>query len=119
MLQISQTEKPMCSATIDQIRLRRAMNLPLEFQNCVSSGFQSEIQVFMLIALSFSASNPAFADPTCARPHANKKRHVRKDAIFRFLQDSGVAVGPSLDRAAAHLNAQRRNSVNSSFVPVA
>jgi hypothetical protein len=62
----------------------------------------------MLIALSFSASNPAFADPTCAYPHANKKRHVRKDAIFRFLQDSGVAVGPSLDRAAAHLNAQRQ-----------
>src|SRR5215471_6806719 len=26
MLQISQTEKPICSATIDQIRLRRAMN---------------------------------------------------------------------------------------------
>jgi hypothetical protein len=67
--------------------------------------------VFKLIALSFSASNPAFADPTCACPHANKKRHVQKDAIFRFLQDSGVAVGPSLDHAAAHLNAQRRNLV--------
>src|ERR1700680_2463424 len=45
MLQISQTENPICSATIDQIRLRRAMALPLEFQNVSSSGFQSEIQV--------------------------------------------------------------------------
>src|SRR5689334_3967876 len=45
MLQISQTENPMCSATIDQMRLRRAIDLPLEFQNASSSGFQSEIQV--------------------------------------------------------------------------
>ncbi len=45
MLQMSQIEKPICSATIDQIKLRRAMNLPLGFQNFSSSGFQSEIQV--------------------------------------------------------------------------
>src|SRR5436309_2752019 len=45
MLQISQTETPICSATIDQMRLRRAMTLPLVFQNVSSSGFQSEIQV--------------------------------------------------------------------------
>jgi len=32
MLQISQTENPICSATIDQIRLRRATTLPLEFR---------------------------------------------------------------------------------------
>src|ERR1700722_2897126 len=44
MLQVSQIEKPICSATIDQIKLRRAMNLPLASQNFVSSGFQSEIQ---------------------------------------------------------------------------
>src|SRR5258708_3204710 len=44
MLQISQTENPMCSATIDQMRLRRAMTLPLVFQNVSSSAFQSEIQ---------------------------------------------------------------------------
>src|SRR6516162_4437718 len=52
MLQISQTENPMCSATIDQIRLRRAMNLPLEFQNVTFSGFQSEIQVGSLELIS-------------------------------------------------------------------
>src|SRR5580700_1445611 len=45
MLQIIQIEKPRCSAKIDQIRLRRAMNLPLDSQNFSSSGFHSEIQV--------------------------------------------------------------------------
>src|SRR6185437_6271692 len=45
MLQISQTENPTCSATIDQIRLRRATTLPVEFQNVSSSGFHSEIQL--------------------------------------------------------------------------
>src|SRR5215469_1785104 len=43
--QIAQTENPICSATIDQIRLRRAMNLPLDSQNFSSSGFQSAIQL--------------------------------------------------------------------------
>src|SRR5947209_5400602 len=55
MLQLSQIEKPRCSATIDQMRLRRAMALPLEFQYLSSSGFQSEIQVVfrLLIRVSF------------------------------------------------------------------
>ncbi len=44
MLQISQIEKPRCSATIDQIRLRRAMSLPLVSQNFSSSGSHCEIQ---------------------------------------------------------------------------
>src|SRR5215472_7980899 len=53
MLQISQTENPMCSATIDQIRLRRAISLPLLSQKVRSSGFQSDIHVgsFALIAI--------------------------------------------------------------------
>src|ERR1700748_3066656 len=51
MLQISQTENPMFSATIDQIRLRRATNLPVEFQNFSSSGLQSEIQVWLNVGL--------------------------------------------------------------------
>src|SRR5215471_11989037 len=45
MLQISQIEKPRCSARIDQKRFRLAMNFPFDSQNCSSSGFQSEIQV--------------------------------------------------------------------------
>src|SRR5580692_9137558 len=49
MLQISQTENPICSATIDQIRLRRATTLPVVFQNVSSSGFQSEIQVWFRV----------------------------------------------------------------------
>ncbi|OIQ74472.1 hypothetical protein GALL_438740 [mine drainage metagenome] len=65
MLQISQTENPMCSATIDQMRLRRAMTLPFEFQNASSSGFQSEIQVgsFELMRISFSEQASAIALP--------------------------------------------------------
>ena len=57
MLQISQIEKPTCSATIDQMRLRVAIFLPFESQKFLSSGFQSEIQVGsdVLIAGSFSA----------------------------------------------------------------
>src|SRR5262249_40767640 len=45
MLQISQIENPRCSATIDQMRFRRAMNLPLDSQYFSFSGSQSEIQV--------------------------------------------------------------------------
>src|SRR5579863_8845272 len=45
MLQISQIEKPRCSARIEKIRLRRAIALPLVSQNTASSGFQSEIQL--------------------------------------------------------------------------
>src|SRR3954465_10024542 len=43
-LQISQTEKPRCSAKIDQIRLRLATALPPCSQNVSSSGRQSLIQ---------------------------------------------------------------------------
>ncbi len=42
-LQKSQTEKPRCSARIDQIRLRRATGAPVESQNSGSSGRQSSI----------------------------------------------------------------------------
>ena len=43
-LQISHTEKPRCSAKIDQIRLRRATSFPVVSQNSGSSGRQSSIQ---------------------------------------------------------------------------
>src|SRR6202166_2507337 len=56
MLQISQTENPICSATIDQIRLRRATTLPLEFQNVSSSGFQSEIQLGSCLLIRYFLS---------------------------------------------------------------
>src|ERR1700722_3654088 len=59
MLQISQTENPICSATIDQMRLRRAITLPFEFQNVSSSGFHSEIQAGSLLIRDFPFSTVA------------------------------------------------------------
>src|SRR5665213_774534 len=54
MLQISHTEKPICSARIDQIRLRRATVLPPACQNASSSGFQSEIQLVSRLLIGAS-----------------------------------------------------------------
>src|SRR5258707_7866486 len=92
MLQVSQIEKPICSATIDQIKLRRAMNLPLEFQNLSSSGFQSEIQ---LVVRSFIGVVPWFeCSPRLPRrvpwPKKNRSRLERS----MLPPDSGVANGP-------------------------
>jgi hypothetical protein len=69
MLQISQTENPTFSATIDQIRLRRATNLPVEFQNVSSSGFHSEIQIglFSRMTDSFLGDHPSRATGVQAR----------------------------------------------------
>src|SRR5712691_5276984 len=47
MLQTSQTENPRFSARIDQMRFRRAIDLPLFSQNSESSGFQSLIHLDM------------------------------------------------------------------------
>src|SRR6476646_4577075 len=58
MLQISPTEKPICSATIDQIRLRRATALPPAFQNASSSGRQSEIHVGLFVIANPFQSSP-------------------------------------------------------------
>src|ERR1700755_975746 len=76
MLQISQTENPMCSATIDQIRLRRAMVLPVVFQNVSSSGFHSEIQVEfdLLTEDSLSAAQcPFVRRHRCAHSQARRR----------------------------------------------
>src|SRR6266849_1503609 len=48
MLHISQMEKPRCSATIEKIRLRRAVVLPVDSQKFSSSGCQSDIQASRL-----------------------------------------------------------------------
>src|SRR5260370_2605096 len=70
MLQISQTENPMCSATIDQMRLRRAMTLPLVFQNVSSSGFHSEIQVGFGVLIENFLSERARHLPSGSRSKA-------------------------------------------------
>src|SRR5271156_69300 len=74
MLQISQTENPICSATIDQMRFRRATNLPLEFQNVSSSGFQAAIQggfCSLIRDFLFLRVPPSIA-------HANAETHAGK-----------------------------------------
>src|SRR5215468_255624 len=82
MLHISQIEKPRCSAKIDQMRLRRAMNLPLAFQNFSSSGSQCAIQAefclpMTVVVLQFedrpcregSEVGVASRMPTCKSPN--------------------------------------------------
>src|SRR5262249_33922329 len=59
MLQMSQIEKPRCSATIDQMRLRWAMNLPVDFQNVSSSGFHSKIQLGLRLLIKVFLSGGA------------------------------------------------------------
>src|SRR5579863_2069639 len=80
MLQISHTENPMCSATIDQIKLRRAVTLPLVSQKVGSSGFQSEIQVgsFEFIEISFVQSR---AHRVANRGHGNTFRAKPGEAV--------------------------------------
>src|SRR5580704_13371365 len=97
MLQISQTENPIFSATIDQIRLRRAMNLPLEFQNFSFSGFQSEIQ---LVARSLIEGVPWFE--SSLRPPRRvlcAQQKSRSPGTHRFPGAAALPVGPSLDLA--------------------
>src|SRR5271155_193030 len=78
----------MCSATIDQIRLRRAVTLPLVSQKVVSSGFQSEIQVgsfdigsFELIEISFARSGQSGRRPKAWQrtPGAVRRSGVKSD----------------------------------------
>src|SRR5580692_13225765 len=100
MLQISQTEKPICSATIDQIRLRRAMNLPLAFQNFSSSGFQSEIQVAVGSLIGDFPWVRMIATSSPARPRGQKKPQPDRGAHLRSSQTAALHVGPSLDPTA-------------------
>src|ERR1700722_20281382 len=90
MLQISHTENPMCSATIDQIKLRRAVTLPLVSQKVGSSGFQSEIQTgsfdigsFELIEISFVRKGSSFgrAHRVAIRGHSNAFRVKPGEAV--------------------------------------
>src|SRR5258707_14866513 len=99
MLQISQTEKPMCSATIDQMRLRRATALPLVFQYVSSSGFQSEIQVVLLIEDFLSASRFPAAAPKTKKPRP--RRHAfgqrRCCVVLAWTQEPASSAAPDCD----------------------
>src|SRR5215467_12130973 len=92
MLQMSQIEKPRCSAKIDQMRLRRATNRPVEFQNFSSSGFQSEIQVgFRLLISVFLSGGARPREPktTNAVPRRSKAfLPGRRRCLFSPRQDA-------------------------------
>src|SRR5262245_40227078 len=94
MLQSSQIEKPRCSAKIDQMRLRRAMALPVDFQNVSSSGFQSEIQVGFRLLINLFLSGwgigPVNARQQTPPPGARK----------RFSQGAALPVQYATRRAA-------------------
>src|SRR5260221_1103471 len=96
MLQISQTESPMWSATSDQIRLRRATTLPLVFQNVSSSGFQSEIQVgfcWLIGKFPFTrCTRFAYEWPSvwCHRGRAKDMRTLSGDAPVCRCDNSNV-----------------------------
>src|ERR1700738_837468 len=103
MLQISQTENPICSATIDQMRLRRAMTLPLEFQNVSSSGFHSEIQVGSCVLIGVFLST---VRPCCLAARSGEApvwRCHNSDDWFRGTASmaSALAIQASCQAAAA------------------
>src|SRR6516164_10581163 len=82
MLQISQIENPRCSAKIDQIKFRRAINLPFDSQNLWSSGFQSEIQLVPIAIMAFSRSRQSQMAPQgrprkrCANAMTRENRRI-------------------------------------------
>src|SRR5262245_40258204 len=102
MLQSSQTEKPRCSAKIDQMRLRWAMDLPVDFQNASSSGFHSEIQLGLRLLISMFLSG--WGRPRRGQAVAGGVKRKTKSAAARrskaSLQGGGVA-GCVCDKAAA------------------
>src|ERR1700756_809674 len=120
MLQISQIEKPRCSATIDQMRLRRAMVLPSEFQNFSSSGFQSAIHREFRVLIEHFLSERALRRlrepddpgtfPTCP------KQKPPGEALARPSRAAALpywpVVGPAVRRAPSRLG-----RITSRFVP--
>src|SRR5262249_15302313 len=92
MLQMSQIEKPRCSATIDQMRLRWAMNLPVDFQNVSSSGFHSEIQLGLRLLIRVFLSGgarPREPKTTNAVPRRSKAfLPGRRRCLFSARQDA-------------------------------
>src|SRR5262249_22374210 len=116
MLQISQIENPRCSATIDQMRLRRATALPLAFQYLSSSGSQSEIQVVfgLLIEVPFlTASTPPLCWVPC-RPKQKTPHPGRTKASSARAAALPVVSGHWRRRRRCR---RRSNSCFTSFVP--
>src|SRR6478735_11629886 len=83
-LQISQTEKPRCSAKIDQIRLRLATRRPPPSQNCGSSGRQSSIQWPARARVTVGASGRESV--VVMRPRLGSRRFARGRTPYRRRQ---------------------------------
>src|SRR5215510_2272176 len=96
MLQMSQIEKPRCSAKIDQMRLRWAMDLPVDFQNVSSSGFHSEIQLELglLIRVFLSGGDrPREPKTTNVAPRRSKAFLPGRRRCFGFTSFMPIGSG--------------------------
>jgi len=100
MLQVSQIENDMLG-TIEPDSNTSAMNLPLEFQNLSSSGFQSEIQV---VLRSLSARYPRFECRPCLPGAFPGKKKAASVGALDAHPDSALRMGPSLDLATPNLS---------------
>src|SRR6185312_5337808 len=118
MDQIAQTENPMCSAMIDQIRLRRATNLPLDSQNVSSSGFQSEIQLSE-IEVGFGSPITNVLSQASVRalgqPQSGGRKHqmVGFQGRLRWRQDQlfKLCAKPRKDKKSFYCNRLRRTEL--------
>src|SRR5207248_5939321 len=109
MLQSSQIEKPRCSATTDQMRLRRAMYLPVDSQNFSFSGFQSEIQVrFRLLISTFLCGrewSPVVSRPALPRLDRAKscsrapQRHTDASCVLSYVKSCSTRNGSTVRRS--------------------
>src|SRR5437588_9998167 len=97
MLQSSQIEKPRNSATTDQMRLRRAMYLPVDSQNFSFSGFQSEIQVrFRLLISTFLCGRDSIVPRACSRA---PQRHTDASCVLFYVKSCATRTGSTVRRS--------------------
>src|SRR5437763_10092762 len=111
MRQSSQIEKPRNSATTDQMRLRRAMYLPVDSQNFSFSGFQSEIQArFRLLISTFLCGRNW--SPRCVEVSPSQARSCHEPLLGLhsvILTHLGFILREVvLDQKREHGQAQRR-----------
>ena len=117
-LQISQTEKPRCSAKIDQIRLRRATCRPPPSQNSGSSGRQSSTQ---WPARRVPGVPVAAAGPWCGPASMRVMRELLKDRVLptliarRFARPQAVV--PKSSNCPHDLTVSRRSCERVSLRP--
>src|SRR5262249_50648740 len=117
MLQMSQIEKPRCSATIDQMRLRWAMNLPVDFQNVSSSRFHSEIQLGLRSLITVFLSGGARPREPKATNAAPALESVSPRAAALPVQCARRRTAPAAATASLSLYKLRANRQHGNKVP--